>query len=171
MGRIQQNYAINPDVGFNGGLAEPNSPHRIEAGRLHVPAGATRANPRPGDALYYDTGQNAWAVPTDAAQSRIASGILTYRADTVQTADSFVQFSDNDEIFVATMGVYWLVAGGAVERDQLVSWDRASPFDWNVAARAADHASIANVPVFSVNRDAVAASALFKAAIGYGRVI
>ena len=171
MGRIQQNYAINPDVGFTGGLAEPNSPHRIEAGRLHVPAAATRANPRPGDALYYSTAENAWAVPTSAAQSLAASGILTYRADTVQTAESFVQFKDDDEIFVATMGVFWLVAGGAVERDQIVSWDRASPFDWNVTARAAAHANIASVPVFSVNRDAVAAAARFKAAIGYGRVI
>ena len=81
MTSVQQSYSINPEVGFAGQIAEPNSPMRIEQGVLHVPAAGT--TPRPGYAVYYDTGNNAWALPTNAATSLRASGILTYRADGV----------------------------------------------------------------------------------------
>ena len=168
---VQASYAINPDVGYLGMLAEPNSPHRIEAGTLQVPTGAARANPRPGDSLYYDTTANAWAVPTDAAESLSAAGILTYRADDVANVNSFVEFSDGDEIEVATMGVYWLLAGGAIERSGLVEWDRATPFDWNALARQTAITALRQFPIFSANRQAVAAAGIFKAAIGYGRVL
>ena len=68
MTSVQQSYSINPDVGFAGQIAEPNSPMRIEQGILHVPAAGT--TPRPGYAVYYDTGNNAWALPTNAATAR-----------------------------------------------------------------------------------------------------
>ena len=168
---VQSSYAVNPDVGFLGSLAEPNSPHRVEAGVLHVPSGAARANPRPGDSLYYDTTENAWACASTAAQSLSAAGILTYRADDVANVNSFVQYSDGDEIEIATMGVFWLIAGGAIERSGQVEWDIASPFDWNALSRQTGITALRVFPVFSANRDAVAAAGIFKAAIGYGRVI
>ena len=60
---LQRTYQINPEVGFPGQIAEPNSPHRIEVGYLHVDTGAARANPRPGDSVFYNDGQDAWQVP------------------------------------------------------------------------------------------------------------
>ena len=168
MTSIQQSYSINPDVGFAGQIAEPNSPMRIEQGILHVPAAGT--TPRPGYAVYYDTGNNAWALPTNAATSLRASGILTYRADGVANNSNILEFEDEQQIFVITMGVCWLVAGGATERHQQVHWDR-SDFKWNTLARVTAVADMYTNPVEALNNQAVADEALFKAAVGYGRVI
>ena len=117
---VQNSYSINPPIGFPGTIAEPNSPTRVEEGVLHVDSGATRANPRPGDALFYNNGQNSWQVPITAADQLAVGGILTYPADTVANAASIVQFSDNDKIEVITMGVVWVVAGSASERGDLL---------------------------------------------------
>ena len=108
---VQQNYRINPSDGFPGVIAEPNSPHRIEAGILNVPTGATRANPRPGDSLRYNTTNNGWEVPSDADGQLVVGGILTYRQDGMATSTSVVQFDDGDEIFIVTMGVVWVIGG------------------------------------------------------------
>ena len=172
MSRVQQNYEVNPALGFAGSLAEPNSPHRIEAGVLNVPSGTPdRANPRPGDALVYNATNSAWQVPTSAATSLRVAGILTYRADTVANASSILEFGDGDQIEVMTMGVIWLLAGGGITRDDLVQWDVATPFDWNVLTRPAAFANLVDLPIHSVNRQDAAAADLFKAAIGYGRVL
>ena len=165
---VQRSYSINPDRGFPGTIAEPNSMKRIEAGVMRVPAAGD--TPRPGYAVYYDATNNAWALPTNAATSLRASGILSYPADTVANAASIVEFKDGDEIEVITNGVVWLVAGGATERHQQVHWDR-SDFKWNTLARVTAVADMYTNPVESVNRVAVADEGLFKAAIGYGRVI
>ena len=138
MSRVQQTYDVNPDIGFAGSLAEPNSPHRVEGGVLHVPAAATRM-PRPGDELYYDTTENQWAIPTSAAQSLLVAGILSYRADTVANASSILEFADEAEIEIATMGVWWAVAGSAMEYGTICSWDRGGlPVR---CRRAGDHPS------------------------------
>ena len=55
MTTVQQSYSINPDVGYPGQIAEPNSPKRIEAGVMRVPAAGD--TPRPGYAVYYDCHQ------------------------------------------------------------------------------------------------------------------
>ena len=165
---LQSSYTINPAVGFPGQIAEPNSPHRVEAGSMRVPAAGD--TPRPGYAVYYDTTNNAWALPSNAATSLRASGILTYRADVVANSSQQVTFADGDEIFVVTMGILWLVAGGATERHQQLHWDR-SDFKWNTLTRVTAVADMYTNPVECVNRQAVADEGLFKAAIGYGRTI
>lgn len=170
MGRFQTSYEINPDIGFAGKLAEPNSPHRVEAGILHVPSGATRM-PRPGDVLYYDTTENQWAIPTSAAQSLLVGGILSYRADTVANAASILEFADEAEIEVATMGFWWAVAGSAMEYDAICSWDR-SDFKYDTDARVTAVASIVPYPMVCKQRGGVSADGdLFKLALGIGRVI
>ena len=170
MGRFQTGYDINPDIGFAGSIAEPNSPHRVEAGTLYVPSSATRI-PRPGDALYYDTTQDQWAIPTSAAQSLLVAGILSYRADTVQNASSILEFIDEAEIEVATMGVWWAVAGSAMEYDAICSWDRTD-FRFDTDARVTAIASIVPYPMVCKQRGGVTANGdLFKLGLGLGRVI
>lgn len=170
MSRVQAAYSINPDVGFPGKLAEPNSPHRTEAGTLHVPSTATR-NPRPGDALYYDTAQDQWAIPTSAAQSLLVVGFMTYRADVVQNESSVLEFKNGDEIEVATMGVFWATAGSAMEYGTICSWDRAD-FKYDADARVAAVAAIVPLPMVCLQRGGVAADGdLFKLGLGMGRVI
>ena len=170
MSRVQQSYDVNPDLGFAGALAEPNSPHRVEAGYLNVPTGATRL-PRPGDALFYDTATNSWAIPTDAGESLLVAGILSYRADTVQNASSILEFSDNSEIEVATMGVWWAVGGSAMEYGSICSWDRGD-FRFDADARVTGIAAIVPWPMVCMQRGGVAANGdLFKLGLGLGRVI
>ena len=170
MTTVQQSYSINPDIGYPGQIAEPNSPTRIEVGVLHVDSAATRANPRPGDAVFYNNGENAWQVPITAADQLAVGGILTYRADTVAATNNFLQFSDGAEIFVCTVGVVWVIAGGASERgDNLVM--QTDDWKWDVAARVTTVAAMHEMPIQNVSRTAVVDTGLVKAAIGYGRAI
>jgi hypothetical protein len=167
---IQRSYSINPPVGFPGTIAEPNSPTRVEVGTLTVPTGATRANPRPGDALYYLQSADAWQVPVNAADQLMISGILTYPADTVANAASIVQFSDGDPIEVITMGVVWVIAGGASERGDILVM-QTDDWKYDETARVTTVANMYEVPTQNFNRSAAVDNAIIKAAIGYGRAI
>ena len=52
---LQRTYQINPDVGFPGQIAEPNSPHRIEAGRINIDLPPPHVPIlRPGDSVFYN---------------------------------------------------------------------------------------------------------------------
>lgn len=167
-GTIQQTYNVNPGRGFPGLLAEPSAPHRTDSGVLHVPTNGTV--PKPGMALYYDAAQNAFRLPTDAATTRAVVGILSYRKDDVANASQQVVFKDKDEIELITVGVVWVTAGGAVEYGQQVVWQHGDQ-KWDALARVTTIATMHSLPIFSVNRFAVADGGLFKAAIGYGRAI
>ena len=166
---VQRSASVGFDRGFAGLIAEPNSPFRMEAGTLHVPSAATRM-PRPGDALYYDTTQDEWAIPTTAAHSLIASGILSYRQDAVARADSFVEFADEADIEVITMGVVWVVAGSAINYGALVGWN-LTDFKWDALTTPAAFANLVDYPVSCFQRGGASADLdIVKAAIGYGRV-
>ena len=167
---IQDSYSINPDRGFPGTIAEPNSPTRVERGVLHVDTGAARANPRPGDSLFYNNGQDAWQVPITGADQLSVTGILTYPADTVANAASFVQFSQGDEIEVITMGVVWVIAGGGSERGDILVM-QVDDWKYNNTARVTAVADMHEMPIQNFSTDAVVDTNLVKAAIGYGRAI
>ena len=170
---VQITYQINPEVGFPGMLAEPNSPHRVERGVLNIVASQARLTPRPGDAVFYNTGDNAWQVPDNAANRLAAEGILSYRQDDVGDADSEIILTDGAEIEVITMGVVWVVAGAALERGNQVSMQVGTgndAFQYIGVTRATDVASIYAHPITCYSISA-ADNGLFKAAIGYGRAI
>ena len=166
---LQRTYEINPERGFPGQIAEPNSPHRIEAGVLYVPGGATRANPRPGDAVYYNTANDGWNVPSNAADQLQVGGILTYRADAVQSVSSILQFSDGDQIFVVTMGVVWVIAGGTCDRGDIMVM-QTDDWKYNATSRVTTVAEIYEHPMEKMDRDS-ADNDIFKVAVGYGRAI
>ena len=170
---LQRTYSINPDVGFRGQIAEPNSPHRIEAGRINIPAAATRQDPHPGDSVFYNTGDNAWQVPDNAANMLVVSGILTYRADAVQNVNSELIIADGDQIFVVTMGVVWVVYGDAAERGQQVTMEvgtGAAAFQYTVETRVTAVADLFTHPMECYSGLA-ANNQVGKVAIGYGRAI
>ena len=169
MTSIQQSYSINPDVGFPGDLAQASGPHHYHSGVLVVPSAATR-NPRPGDAVYYDTTNNGFAIPTTAAHLLLVSGILGYRKDAVQNAADIVEFKNGDEVQVGVLGTFWVRAGSGMEYGQIIGWDLAD-YLWDVDARVTAIASIAQLPIVCVSRFAVAANGVAQAQIGYGRVI
>lgn len=176
---VQRSYDINPARGYPGALARPSEPHALDSGVIHVPANAR--NPRPGDALYYDEAENAFAIPTSGAQSGLVCAILSYRADQVANAESIVEYSDGDEIQFARLGTFWVRAGAAMEYGQRIAWDRAD-YEWDPVAdpALAANPSIATVnallealgryPIVCVSREPVAASGIAQAQIGYGRV-
>lgn len=182
---LQRTYDINPDLGFPGALARPSEPHSLESGILHVPS-AGRA-PRPGDALYYDEGEGAFALPTDAAQDAAVCAILSYRADQVASADSIVRFADGDEIQFGRLGTFWVVAGSAMQYGQQIrmarddyQWDpkaahapaAAGNSQANInAAIAAALQSLGRYPIVCVSRDPVSAGGMAQAQIGFGRIL
>ena len=172
---VQNSYAINPPVGFPGQIAEPNSPTRIEQGYLYLDSGDPRAaatppGARPGDAVYYDTTNNAWRVAYDANSQIAIEGIITYPADTVANANSFVVFASGDAIEVVTMGVLWVIAGGASERgDQLLM--HTDDWKYDNVSRRTTVPEIYSVPIQNYNTTAAVDTSIIKAAIGYGRVI
>ena len=169
MPSLQQNYEINPPVGFPGQIAEPNSPYRVEAGVLYVPSGASRANPRPGDAVYYVTAQDAWQVPINAADQLMVGGILTYRSDAVAASNDFTQFEDGDQIFVVTMGVVWVIAGGSCDRGDIMVM-QTDDWKYNATTRVTTLAEVYETPIQKFDGDS-SDNDIFKAAIGYGRAI
>lgn len=165
MGRVQRTYAINPDAGFIGDLAEPNSPHRIEVGELYLASGTLR----PGAMLTYDSTNNGWTVTQSVAN---ALGFLTYRADRVQSAESILQFSNGDEIEIATMGVYWALSGAAMNYGALLTYTSSSR-DWDpvTADPPTTVAAIPRLPMTCAQRGGVSGAAeIFKLAVGMGRV-
>ena len=167
---VQNNYSINPPVGFPGQIAEPNSPKRIERGVLHIESSATRTNPRPGDALFYNNAQNGWQVPITAADMLAVGAILSYPADTVANVASIVQFSDNDEIEIITMGVVWVIAGGASERGDLLAM-QVDDWKYDETNRVTGITALHEVPIQNYDNTPAVNNAIIKAAIGYGRVI
>ena len=182
---VQGTYEINPDRGFPGDLARPTEPHALDSGVIHVPAAAPR-KPRPGDAVYYNTTEDAYAIPTTAANLAVVVGILSYRKDVVQSgaARDTVEYSDGAEVEVGVHGTFWVTAGSAIEYGGRIIWDIAD-YKWdaltipavagaNVAAVVtsinATLTAYGRTPIACVSRQAVAADGLAQARIGFGRI-
>ena len=166
---VQNAFNVNPEVGYLGQCSRPGSPKATEAGVLSVPAAATRI-PRPGDALFWHATSDAWRIPTSAAQSLLVTALLTYRVDTVQGADSILQFVDGAEIEVATMGFYFVQAGTAIEPQSNVHWDR-SDYKYNTFARQTAVADLLPVPFTYHGRTAAADEDIIEISLGFGRII
>ena len=168
---VQRSYSINPPVGFPGTIAEPNSPTRVERGVLHIGAsdGRDTGGARPGDALFWDTTNDAWRVAHDGGSVRSVAGFLSYPADTVANASSIVTFASGAEIEIVTMGVVWVVAGGNVERHNFLEFQQGDYKYDNLARQTA----IANLHTNPIECYSTSGSDgdIIKAAIGYGRVI
>ena len=164
---VQNAFNVNPEVGYLGQCSRPGSPKATEAGVLSVPSGATRI-PRPGDALFWHATSDAWRIPTSAAQSLLVTALLTYRVDTVQGADSILQFVDGAEIEVATMGFYFVQAGNAIEPQSNVHWDRSrttstTPLPARPLSRTC---CLCRLPIMAGRRRLTRTSSKFRWALG-----
>ena len=166
---VQNVFNINPEVGFIGQCSRPGSPKTSEAGILFVPTAATRF-PRPGDALLWDTTNDAWRVPVNAAQSLLVTALFTYRVDVVQAEDSTLTFRSGAQIEVATQGFYFVRAGGAIEPTSIVHWDRAD-YKYNASIRVSAIANIVPVPFVYHGGGAAADEDIIEVSLGFGRAI
>lgn len=135
---VQLDYDINPQVGFVGAIAYGHGPDPvIDLMPIQVPASGR--NPRPGDAVYWDTTNNGLAVPTSADETELTCGIITYYpgqvADTLTATPTganspqFVEYEDGEIAPVLVSGAIWLLAGAALEYAQSLWWERTN-FDW-----------------------------------------
>ena len=185
---IQSQFGVYQQPGWPGALSRPNEPHAFHHGVVRVPAAATRT-PRPGDPVYWDATNNRFAIPTTAAERQQVVGILSFDSGTVQAtqtlpsdanSDQFVEFKDGSRVKVCVMGTLYVVAGAALEYDDLVEW-HLTDFDWTlrtaVAAagntQAQINAALADLrqkPMVCVSREAVADEGLAEVQLGYGRV-
>ena len=189
---VQNNYTIYPTRGYPGDRARPYEPVSMDAGVLYVPTSGRK--PRPGDALYYDTARDAFALPTTAAQTADCIGILSYRKDTVASENADVEFDDGDEIQVGVFGSFWVVAGGTVKYGQVIRQDRTD-WQWDsydvqpavagsfsasptVAQQASGWntsiAAMPSVPIVCASRkplDSGSAGTIIEARIGFGRIV
>lgn len=188
MGEVVQSvYATYPEKNFPGNIARPGEPMSIERGLLRVATG-TR-NPRPGDALMFDRGENRFRLPTSASEARQVVGILGYDATEIQSGADLdtVSFSDNDEIRVNTFGTFWVTAGEALRWGDRLIWNtanqkwhiRQAPDPGNAAGTTAANIGdsvlaglqlLTTLPIACVSINEVAADELAEARIGFGRV-
>ena len=192
---FQTNYNIYQQDGWPGQLARANEPYAYHTGLVHVPTNGRK--PRPGDAVYYDATQNSFALPTNDAQSQQAIGIVSYDPPTVQSSlstvpdgansDSYIEYANDSVVKIAVLGTFFVVAGEAVEYDQLVQWDRTNQ-DWRVVANNPPNVSGGSVsalvtsvnaafdalrrtPVTVVSPEPVAANGIVEVRIGWGRSV
>ena len=173
---IQTQFEINPQVGYVGALARDTEPFAIDQLVAQVPASGR--NPRPGDAVYWDSTNDGAAVPTSANLNETVFGIVTYFPGVVANvlsstpsganSASFIEYEDGASMPVIVMGTVWLLAGGALEYGNILRWN-TSNFDWETVAKPTAFTDLIAKPVECVDL-AVADTEIFKARIGYGRI-
>ena len=149
---IQGRYDRHQPPGFHGMIARANEACAIDTGQAQVPSAGANRGIRPGDVVYYDSGNNGFALPTNAAQLLLPAGIVLHDQGVVASnltsvpsganSDTFIQYDDGDFIKVASMGVVWAIVGSNVEYDDLVNWNLA---DGNLQL-IGDPTAFANVP-------------------------
>ena len=194
---FQINYDIYQQAGWPGQQARPGEPYAYDTGVLHVPAAATR-NPRPGDAVYWDETENAYAIPTTAAEVSSVVGLISYDASTLQSSlsavpsgansDAFIEYKDGAVVKVAVMGTFYAQAGSAMEYGEMIDWDTAD-FLWDPRTQAGEIGSgvstvtalrtavnslisgLARLPIVCVSPEPVAANGVAEVRLGWGRVV
>ena len=176
---VQIEFRLHQQAGWPGSLSRPNQPSAYDVGQLNVPAAATR-NPRPGDAVYWNSTDNQYQLVTTSGNQLNTLGIIIYDAGTVQStlavalananSEAFIEYLDGDTIKVGVMGTFYVQAGSAMEYGDLVDFD-ASDGKWDVRARSTTVAGIQLQPIVCVSRTPVVADAITEVRIGYGRAI
>ena len=132
---IQGRFDRHQAPGFPGMIARANEACAIDTGQAQVPSASSARGVRPGDVVYYDSGNNGFAVPTNAAQLLLPAGIVLHDQGVVASnltsvpsganSNTFIQYNDGDFIKVASEGVVWAIVGSNVEYDDLVNWNIA----------------------------------------------
>ena len=196
---VQSQFDRYYQQGYPGDLARPSEPHAFDLGVAHVPANGRK--PRPGDAVYYNAAENAFAVPVDAATQRQAVGVVSYDPGLIQgtlaappadsNSDRFVEFEDGDPLKILVLGTAWVIAGSAMEYGQLVqqaSFGGGADYQWDVwtpdvtidaltqvaqlRAQVIQLAESLHRRVFEcVSPAPVAANGSAQVRIGYGRIV
>ena len=121
--------------GYPGMIARANEACAIDTGQAQVPSASANRGIRPGDVVYYDSGNNGFALPTNATHVAEPAGIVLHDQGIVAStlssvpsganSDAVIQFNDGDFIKIASMGVVWAIVGSNVEYDNLVNWNIA----------------------------------------------
>ena len=168
---LQRTFQRYPRTGIVGSLARPGEPFVTDVGRLHVPSASTR-NPRPGDMVYYDTSENAFAAPTSAAQILQTCGIITFRDHVSQAQSTDVEYEDDEQVQVLRMGAVYVTAGAAVEYNALITQSviNSPDWQWDPLTVPANFGALVDFPIYCASTDVAAAGAVMVARIGYGRV-
>ena len=135
--RIQSQFDLYQQIGYPGQIARPNEPWAADRGPMIVNATSTRKG-RPGDAVYWDTTNNGFAVPHNVATQLLVIGVIGYDGEVAHqlsavpsgsNSDYIVQYDDDDPIKVITMGSVFLIAGGAVEYSHILRFQ--TDHKWN----------------------------------------
>lgn len=137
---IQQVYRQHLQEGWPGMIARPNVAHKYMSLKVYVPTNGR--NPRPGDAVVYDSTRKAVRLPTSDAEERQVIGIVSYDIGVVgstldstpsgSNSDAYVEFKDGSFALVATFGVFYGTAGGAASYGDVMAFNRTDN-DWEVA--------------------------------------
>ena len=174
---FQNQYDVNPQIGYVGAIARDKEPYAIDLLPVQVPSGGR--NPRPGDAVYWDSTNNGAAVPTTAALSEQVFGIVTYYEGVVAgslsstpsgaNSPQFIEYADGQNMPVVVMGTVWTLAGGAIEYSNLVRWNITN-FDFEALTTPASFADMLWRPIECVSI-VVADTNIFESRIGFGRAL
>ena len=127
---IQQQFNRYQQIGYPGSLARPNSPHIIERGEAGV-------SMSPGAGVYFDQTNNDWRLPTSDAERLLVTAVVSYEQGTVQStrsggtpsgsnSDQEIVFAADDPIRLATNGDFFVIAGEAMERDDVLVYNQTT---------------------------------------------
>ena len=125
---IQERYDRHQFPGFHGMIARANEACAIDTGQAQVPSAGANRGIRPGDVVYYDSGNNGFALPTNAAQLLLPAGIVLHDQGVVASNLTSVPSGANSDTFI--------------QYDDLVNWNIA---DSNLQL-IGDPTTFANLP-------------------------
>lgn len=131
---IQSQYTRYQAEGWPGMNARPRVPCKTMLLKTYTANNGRK--PRPGDAVMYDSTQNAVKVPTSDAEVRQVVGIVSYDVGTVQqsldstpsgaNSNQYVEYASGSHALIYTFGVIYGIAAGAAEYGDLMRFNRTS---------------------------------------------
>ena len=137
---IQRTYRTHQQPYYVGQLAKPFAPHAFDVGPLNIPTGGVDV--KPGWPVRYDRTNDAYQLPTTAAEELETIGIVSF--DSAVTAKSVtrpaganspsaIEFKDGNAIKVLRFGHVAVQVNSAVEYGQRLYFDTTNRV-WEVVA-------------------------------------
>ena len=171
---FQSQYAKYQQAGYPGQLERAGSPHGFDLGEAGVEL-------QPGWGVQYLSASNDWRIPTSAATRLLVLGIVSYDSATVSSAltavpagansDQVIKIADEAMIKIGVQGVFWAIAGEALEYGDLVVFDQGDDKDWIKLAKPAAFANLPKRGVMVVSPVAVASGDLVELSFGSGVIL
>ena len=125
-------------------------------GNLHIPGGGT--TPKSGDPVVWDETQNAYRLPTSAAESAAVVGLIA-------TRKSQGALANGDEIDILVMGTMAVRVGEAVNFNDRIQW-QTDDQKWDQIGEPTSVAAVNRAAIRSLTKETAADNGIILASVG-----